>query len=72
MEIAIHLNELHLAVASLARKLGNLKLAEKFLLCQVTWMTKGMSQVQAIDFKFSGPSGNSDAACCLVDLFHCI
>ncbi|PIK62568.1 putative serine/threonine-protein kinase SMG1 [Apostichopus japonicus] len=35
LEIAVHLTELHLAVASLARKLGNLKLAENFLSSEV-------------------------------------
>ncbi|PIK34775.1 putative serine/threonine-protein kinase SMG1 [Apostichopus japonicus] len=44
LEIAVHLTELHLAVASLARKLGNLKLAENYLSSEVMWMTNGPSR----------------------------
>ncbi|XP_071818149.1 serine/threonine-protein kinase SMG1-like isoform X2 [Apostichopus japonicus] len=44
LEIAVHLTELHLAVASLARKLGNLKLADNYLSSEVMWMTNGPSR----------------------------
>lgn len=48
LEIAVHLTELHLAVASLARKLGNLKLAENYLSSEVMWMTNGPSRVSLL------------------------